>query len=201
MGALSVASYRQQLAALLPRGLAWARQAGTVLGDFMGALAEELARIDAAGWSAIDEADPRTALALLPDWERVCGLPDVCGGSLAGTLQERRAAVVDKLTAEGGCSQAYFESLALAMGYTVQIDVFRPFVAGVNRCGDKLGGGHAVRYNWRVRVTGPRYTPFRAGASQCGDKLGEIDRASDLECKFNRLKPAHTRLIFSYTGV
>jgi len=127
-------------------------------------------------------------------------LPDVCSEA-AQTLQERRADVVAKLTAQGGSSKAYFQALAEAMGYSIEIDEFRPFVAGLSRCGAVLGGAHAVRHIWRVRVTGPRFTPFRAGASQCGDLLGKIARADDLECKLKRLKPAHTNLIVSYEGV
>ncbi|WP_153114628.1 YmfQ family protein [Rhodocyclus tenuis] len=197
---LNAAAYRAQLQALLPSGAAWPRAANAALTRLLDALAEEFARVDARGGSALDEADGRAALELLADWERVCGLPDTCGAGVATTLQERRAAVVAKLTALGGASPSYFLGLAEAMGYTVELDEFRPFLTGVNRCGDRLGGGAAVRHQWRIRVTGPRFTAFRAGASQCGDLLGKIDRAADLECKLKRLKPAHTRLIFSYEG-
>lgn len=167
-------------------------------------LQAEAAALDAAQALAavlLDEADPRLALVLLADWERVLGLPDTCAAQIATTLQERRAAIVAKLTAVGGASRAYFLEVAASMGYTVEIDEFKPFIAGINRCGERLGGGHAVRYAWRVRVTGARYTPFRTGASQCGDLLGKIARAEDLECKLKRLKPAHTHLILSYEGV
>lgn len=197
---MTVAAYLAQLQALLPPGLAWPRAPGTALSALLEALASEFARTDARARRLIDEADPRGALELLTEWERVCGLPDSCSGELATTLQERRAAVVARLTALGGSSPAYFLALAAAMGYVIEIDEFRPFVTGLNRCGDRLGGGHAVRHQWRVRVSGPRYTPFRAGASQCGDRLGKIVRAEDLECKLKRLKPAHTTLIFSYEG-
>jgi uncharacterized protein YmfQ (DUF2313 family) len=197
---LTAAAYRAQLQALLPPGDAWPRAVDATLTKLLDALSEELARIDARALQAIDESDGRMALELLSDWERICGLPDTCSTGLATTLQERHSAVVAKLTAVGGATPAYFNALATAMGYTIEIDEFRPFVAGVNRCGDLLNGGHAVRHQWRVRVTGARYTPFRAGASQCGDLLGKISRAADLECKFKRLKPAHTHLVVSYEG-
>lgn len=195
------AAYLAQLQALLPPGDAWPRAASAMLTQLLGALAEELARIDARALAAIDETDGRATLELLADWERVCGLPDPCSAGVATTLQERHAAVVAKLTAQGGASKAYFMALAESMGYTLEIDEFRPFITGLNRCGDRLNGGHSVRHQWRVRVTGPRYTPFRTGASQCGDLLGKLARATDLECKFKRLKPAHTRLTVSYEGV
>lgn len=197
---MTVAAYLAQLQALLPPGLAWPRARGSTLTSLLEALAAEFARADARAWKLIDESDPRSALELLTDWERVGGLPDACSAELATTIQERRAAVVAQLTAIGGASPAYFTALAAAMGYAIAIDEYRPFVTGLGRCGDRLNGGHAVRHQWRVRVSGPRYTPFRTGASQCGDLLGKIVRAEDLECKLKRLKPAHTRLIFAYEG-
>lgn len=197
---MTAAAYLTQLQALLPPGAAWPRSPGATLTKLLAALAEEFARVEGRADDVINESDPRSALELLADWERVCGLPDACSAELGTTLQERRAAVVAKLTGMGGTSKAYFLALAEAMGYAIEIDEFRPFVAGHGRCGDLLNGGHAVRHQWRVRVTGPRFTPFRAGASQCGDLLGKIVRAEDLECKFRRLKPAHTNLIVSYEG-
>lgn len=198
--ALTGADYLAQLQALLPTGAAWSREPDAALTALLKALADEFARADLRTDQLIVEADPRSALELISDWERVTGLPDSCSGTLATTLQERRDAVVSRLTAIGGASRAYFIAVADRLGYAVEIDEFRPFIAGINRCGDLLGGGHAVRHTWRVRVTGPRYTAFRAGVSQCGDLLGEIDRADDLECMLQRLKPAHTRLIVSYSG-
>lgn len=194
------AVYLAQLQHLLPLGDAWPRASDSTLTQFLSALAEELARIDGRALSAIDESDGRSTLEMLADWERVCGLPDTCSAGLATTIQERRAAIVAKLTAVGGASKAYFLALGESMGYTIEIDEFRPFIAGIGRCGDRLNGEHAVRHQWRVRVIGPRYTAFRTGASQCGDLLGKIVRADDLECKFKRLKPAHTNLIVSYLG-
>jgi len=197
---LTADAYLAQLQALLPPGDAWPRSADATLSKLLRAFAEELARIDERALSAISESDGRAARELLADWERVCGLPDACSAELSTTLQERRAAVVSKLTAVGGVSKAYFMALAQSMGYTIEIDEFRPFVTGMSRCGDSLNGGHAVGHQWRVRVIGARFTPFRAGTSQCGDSLGKIARAQDLECKFKRLKPAHTNLTVSYEG-
>lgn len=200
MAPLTTAAYLAQLQALLPPGAAWSRAPEATLTKLLAAIADSLARVDARAAALLDEIDPRTTRELLPDWERVTGLPDPCSAGVVTTLQERRAAVVAKLTATGGASAAYFRGLAEAMGYTVEIDRFRPFVTGISRCGDRLNGGASVRHTWRVRVIGPRYTPFRCGVSQCGDSLGKITRAGDLECKLQRLKPAHTTLVVSYSG-
>lgn len=193
-------AYRAQLQALLPPGDAWPRTASATLTKLLDALAQELARVDGRSEDLLREALPGAALELLTEWEALVGLPDACSAELATTITERRQNVVSRLTERGGCSRAWFIAFAAKLGYTVEIDEFRPFVTGLSRCGDVLNGGHSVRHTWRVRVSGARYTPFRTGASQCGDLLGKITRAEDLECQLKRRKQAHTNLIVSYEG-
>lgn len=192
--------YLSQLLALLPVGPAWPRDPGTVRHGQLGAIAEGLARVEQRGGDLLTEADPRTTLEMLADWERVAGLPDPCSAGIATTLQERRAAVIARLVATGGQSLAYFQGLAEALGYRVRIREYRPFVCGKSRLGrDALNGGHEVRHVWRVGVIGPRVTWFRCGASRLGvDRLGKITRAEDLDCLLKRLKPAQTTLVVGY---
>lgn len=193
--------YRMQLQALLPQGAAWPRDPEAILTALLDTLAEELARVDGRALELIEEADPQTTLELLTEWERVAGLPDPCLQK-ADTLQERRMVLLAKLTNSGGQSIAFYLQVAESLGYSgTTIDESRPFVCGISRCGDKLNGGHSVRYVWHVNVPGPRVTTFRCGVSRCGEKLTNIDRAEDLECLLNRLKPAHSHLIFNYQGV
>lgn len=192
-------AYTQQLMALLPRGQAWPRQAGTLLHRLLSAIGIEFARIDARADDIVNEADARTTLEMMQDWERVLGLPDECTGP-ADTLQDRRNRVVQKLTTIGGQSKAFFIELAAALGYDIEITEFRPFICGLSHCGENLNGGHDCRFNWRVTVPGPRATRFRTGSSQCGEKLLTIAHAEDLECVMSRLKPAHSNLIFDYQG-
>lgn len=197
---MTAAAYLAQLQALLPPGDAWPRQTNTTLTRLLSAIADELARVDARGDQLFGEAIPAATLELLSDWERIAGLPDACSTELATTIAERRQDVVSVLTRQGGSSRAWFIAFAARLGYEVEIDEFRPFVAGLSCCGDQLLGGHSVRHTWRVRVIGARYTAFRTGASQCGDLLGKITRAEDMECRMKRLKQAHTHLIVSYEG-
>jgi uncharacterized protein YmfQ (DUF2313 family) len=201
MAAMTAEAYRAQLQALLPPGqLVWPRDPNSTLGRLLAAKSDGLAHVDARAKQLIDESLPDSALELLPDWERVVGLPDACSTELANTISERRMAVVAKLTMRGGASRAWFIAFAAKLGYTIEIDEFRPFVPGLARCGDRLNGDHIIRHTWRVRVLGPRYTPFRTGASQCGDLLGKITRAEDLECRLKRANQAHKNLIVSYEG-
>jgi uncharacterized protein YmfQ (DUF2313 family) len=108
--------YREQLQALLPRGAAWPREPGAVLTNVLDAVAQECARVDVRVDNLLDEADPRTTYELLEDFERVYGLPESCvTGSL--TIDQRRAALVSKITGIGGQSPAYILSVLQRLGY------------------------------------------------------------------------------------
>lgn len=191
----SAKEYLVQLQALLPEGGAWPREPDAALTRLLSAFADEFARVDSRARALIEEADPRTTLELLPDWERLLALPDSCVPD-AQTLQQRRAAVLAKLVTLGGQSRSYFIGLAAALGYEVSITEFRPFRAGMSSAGDPLTGGDWV-HTWRVN--GPENTirNFAAGQSNAGEPIRSWGNAQ-LECVIDRFKPAHTILQFAY---
>ena len=78
--------YRQALQSLLPPGPAFTREPNALLTKLLDALAQELYRADLRAAQLIDEAFPDTTTELLPDWERVAGLPDACG-EIAGLFK------------------------------------------------------------------------------------------------------------------
>jgi uncharacterized protein YmfQ (DUF2313 family) len=192
----TAADYLEQLKTLLPPGQAFPREAGTTLHDLLDGMSIELARVDGRGETLPIEANPASANELLSDWERVAGLPDKCSGVLEETLQGRKNALLTKLTSTGGQSAAYFIELAASLGYTVTIEEFRPFRAGISRAGDSLTNGPWV-FTWRIRAPEVSVTEFRAGRSAAGERLRTWGNDT-LECKLNQLKPAHTVALFAY---
>lgn len=192
----TAAEYREQLKALLPPGQAFPRDPGTTLHDLLDGMSIELARLDGRASVLPLEANPATSMELLPDWERVAGLPDKCSSVLEETLQGRRNALLTKLTSTGGASPAYFIELAAALGYTVTIEEFRPFRAGMSVAGDALTNGPWV-HTWLIRAPEASITEFRAGLSAAGERLRTWGNDT-LECKINQLKPAHTIALFAY---
>lgn len=190
--------YREQLKALLPPGRAFPRERGTTLDALLDAMAQELARIGARAEQLAMEAIPSLTTELLPDWERVAGLPDNCSGVLAETMQGRRADLVSKLTSLGGQSPAYFIAVAAALGFTVTIEEFRPFRAGWSTAGDALTNGDWV-FTWMVHAPAQTVRYFRAGQSAAGEPLATWGNSA-LECRLRKLKPAHTILLFAYGG-
>lgn len=190
--------YREQLKALLPPGRAFPRERGTTLDALLDAMAQELARLDARADRLTTEAVPNTTAELLPDWERVAGLPDSCSDTLAETQQGRRNDLVSKLVSLGGQSVAYFIELAASLGYEVTIEEFRPFKAGLSLAGDSLTNGEWV-FTWRVRAPAVTVMRFRAGQGAAGEPLATWGNEK-LECRIRKYKPAHTHVIFAYGG-
>lgn len=162
----------------------------------LDANAQELDRVDSRFGALIEEADPTTTSEMLPDWERVAGLPDNCSGQLGDTLQARRSGLLSKLTLTGGQSAGYFNEVTRSMGFETTIEEFKPFRAGLSFAGDPLGDSQwAAAWTLRAPLDAPTY--FSAGRSYAGESLvlyGDVD----LECRIKSAAPAHTAVLFAY---
>lgn len=142
-------------------------------------VAEELSRIYARVQDLLAEAHPPTTDELLGEWETEYDLPDPCVTS-AQTESDRRAALIARATGIGGQSPQYFIDLAASFGVTITIAEHHPFEVGRDGMGDGIGGQWA--FIWEVSA--PIATPAT---------LREV-----MECVFERLKPAHTAIWFTY---
>lgn len=210
----SAADYAQVIADHLPTGSAWPRDADSQLMAWVAGNAEIWGDVSARAALLVEmESDPRFTLAMLPEWERAFGLPDPCLAE-PQTITDRRNALLLKMTTEGGQSRAFFKSVAAALGYTVTIREYSPFMAGISRAGDNRPrapldptdvfqpwtvGPAENRFYWTVYLLGTKTRWFRAGSGRAGiDPHVRIGLATDLECLFRRWKPAHTEIVFSY---
>lgn len=189
--------YLSQLQALLPQGPAWPREPAALLTRLLDAFADEFARVDARADQLIDEADPRTTYELLADWERVAGLPGTCA-LLAGinlTIEQRRSALVTKLTGRGGQSRAYFIALAARLGFTVTITEFHEY--SVIDDVEAALNGEDWNFAWQINV--PLHTVIDMTVeSNVATPLAIWGNAL-LECALSKDKPAHTVALFAYT--
>lgn len=208
--------YGRAFALLFPTGPAWPQDEDTTFQRVIRSLASALGDLDARAVALANvETDPRLTLETLGDWERAYGLPDACVAE-PQTISARRAALIQKMTLVGEQSRPFFIGLAAGLGYSVTITEFSPFMAGVSHVGDTRLSGDAsddfrwrvgswdMRFAWRVNIASPRLSWFRVGTGggQAGvDPHLRIGQASDLECALRRYKPAHTYLIFNYTGL
>lgn len=196
MARLTAENYFSLLKSLLPKGPAWLVEADRTLYNLLFAFALEFAKFHSRVIDLQDEADPRYTVECVTDWERVLGLPDACEGVLPETLQQRQNAIVSKLTATGGQSREYFIDIARAHGFDIYITEFPPFRFGVSNFGSQFNGG-SWSFTWQVNAQ--EFTPiyFEFGRSRFGERFLLLQNEG-LECLMNRLKPAHTEVIFNY---
>jgi uncharacterized protein YmfQ (DUF2313 family) len=194
--ALTAADYLLQLQALLPSGPAWPRE-DSPLTRLLTGIAQEAARVDARAGDLLTEADPRTATELLPDWERVLGLPDDCNKRVALTVPQRRLLAAQRLTELGGQSASYFIAMAAVLGENgVTVKEFRPM-----NCNDtciSAVGSSGDRFFWNVNF--PR-APTNLAPFNCNDDCNDAMQTytpSLAECPIRERKPAHTQVIFTY---
>lgn len=209
--------YAAAFARLLPSGAAWPRDRDSALMGYIAGQAAIWGRlVDSRAADLLEvESDPRLTTSLLEEWERAFGLPDPCAAETP-TLEDRRRALLNRMTSEGGQSRAFFIGVAASLGYAITIREFSPFMCGVSRVGDTRPTGTEgeqyaweigpieMRFCWLISFGAPRLTWFRLGRG--GGQVGvdphlRIALATDLECLIRRWKPAHTEVIFSYAGL
>jgi uncharacterized protein YmfQ (DUF2313 family) len=209
------AEYTHALQALLPMGIAWPRWVDATLTYVVKGLAGILGFCDGRAGDLLQrESDPRQTVEMLDSWERAWGLPDPCYAG-PSTIGERQKALVMRMTLMGAQSQQFFINMAAYIGYGITISEYRPFMVGVDRCGDNRAllnegfgprpcqiGHPQMRFVWTVHVHAVRLTWFRVNAGQVGiDPHLRIAKALDLECVIRRWRPAHSQVLFDYSGV
>jgi uncharacterized protein YmfQ (DUF2313 family) len=189
----SADEYREQLKKLQPQGLAFPTDDESNWAKLLDAFAQTLARIDNAAIRLLNEAFPDTTSELLPDWERVAGLPDECA-EVNDTFAIRRANLLTKLALIGGQTPQYFIDLAAIYGFEITITELHPFLIGESGMGDPLGGDE-WHYVWQVNGPLNTVTKFKAGRGRAGEPLA-VWSVTRLGCFINKYKPAHTVVIY-----
>lgn len=179
---MTEADYVDKLRQMLPPGPAFDLELEPDWAQLVAALAPELARIEADGEALLLELNPATATALLPDWEAYLGLPDVCTMPGSQTLEERRQAVLDKLTATGAPQLSYYRKLATQVGLASNIEEFRPARVGPTNAGDFLYGD-GWPWSWIAAVPLAAYGTPEAAA---------------LDCRLQRDAPEYTDVVLAY---
>lgn len=151
--ARDAAAYGNELQQLLPPGLAWPRDPASQLGLLCLAFGDEFARIDGRALDLIEEAYPDTTDEMLPDWERVAGLPDPAIPAPV-TRADRLAALAARLTEDAGQSDDDYIALIAGFGYAAAITHHTPFAAGVGYAGAPLYVTSSIFW-WEVNITVP----------------------------------------------
>lgn len=180
--ALTEADYAQQLRQLLPPGPAFDLELQPDWAQIVAALAPELARVDGNGEALLLEMNPATATVLLAYWEAYLGLPDVCTVPGSQTLEERRQAVIDKLTATGAPQLSYYRKLGTQLDLVVEIEEFRPARVGPTHAGDFLYGD-GWPWSWIAGVPAEAYG---------------MPEAATLACRLQLQAPEYTDVVLGF---
>jgi uncharacterized protein YmfQ (DUF2313 family) len=209
--------YTHALQALLPQGIAWPRWPDTVFMRTVRGLAGIFGWCDGRAGDLLErESDPRQTVEMLDWWEQAWR-PFPCDAPNPATIGERQTKLVLWMTLMGGQSRQFFISSAARMGYQISISEYRPFMVGVDAVGDNrtlnpdgslgpwpcwIGPPAENRFAWTVHVQQSKLVWFRCGTGQCGiDPHLKIGLATDLECMIRTWRPAHTEVLFDYSGV
>jgi uncharacterized protein YmfQ (DUF2313 family) len=194
---LSTADFGAAVQALMPRGRAWPRFAGTVQQAVAQAVGDCLFAFHALCALWLDtESFPDTAQQCLPDWETDYGLPDSCSPAGATVLQRRTALMAKIAASPGGQTMAYYIGVAAALGYTITITTWPPFTFG-----SAFGGalvGPLWNFAWRVNAPTITVKRFTFGTSHFGEPFWTIDN-TELQCRLGKIAPAYGVLWFQYS--
>lgn len=185
--------YAQIIDKFWPCGLAWPRDPATLQGKLRRALAPECERLEQRIPDLLNEADPRMTIELLLDFERALGLPDNCGAPPV-SLEQRRQAVITRLSAMGGQNKAYFIQLAATYGFTIAIEEYLPFDCQ----GDCDGQLFDESWAYTFKVIAPALTVRQMTCDSFCDEYLTTWGNKILECLMNRYKPAHLAVLFEY---
>lgn len=194
----SGSDYREAYFALLPEGQAWPKRiVGSVLWQTCDGLCGYWGDVDGRAADLLEiESDPRQTSEMLPDWERNWELPDPCDVNPPTDEPTRHDNLMFKMTLLGRQDRQFFIDFAARVGQTIQtIEEFAPYMCGVSRTGDTRGmydqgdpypdnpffrwqlGAPEIRFYWTV-------------------DLAQVE--TGVECIFNRYKPMHTQVVFTY---
>lgn len=174
--------YRLQLQQLFPPGPAFDPEKQPDIAALVGGLAPEFARVDAALDGLQLELNPATVNGLLVDWEVYLGLPDICTVPGSQTVEQRRQAVINKLTATGAPQVAYYLRMGTQLGLAMDVQEFRPLRVGPAAVGDFLYGD-SWPWAWLASVPSASY--------------GTVNAAS-LDCRLQLEAPEYTDVVLGY---
>lgn len=196
--AVTHSAWLAALQSLLPPGRAFTRHPDSYMTRFLKAIAAMFLTAQLKFEAMLVQADPRRATTMLPDWERLLGLPDCCTPA-EQQLADRQAAAFQRLTEEGGQSRPYFINMAELLGEPgVTITEFLPMTCNSN-CNDALYTP-ADRFVWRMNIPHAALNVRQMTCnSHCNSALQEYT-PSVIECAITKRRPGHTTVLFAYAA-
>lgn len=187
--------YQEEMRHYLPPGKALDYEEGSVSDNFWMALSKEPARMGAAADAFLDETDPRTCVAMLPDFERNYGLPDDCSPSQQ-SVPQRRAALIARVTENFTLTEENIVALAATLGFDVTVTTYKQ-----PRCGKAICAAPCISLQqestWTVNAPADPITYAICGIARCGDRTSSFG-FTQLECVMNEVNSAFLFVSFNF---
>jgi uncharacterized protein YmfQ (DUF2313 family) len=187
-----------QLQQLLPQGTIWDYEEGSNIDGLILALQSQLQQTEFNLVDLYNDLMPdSTSGSFLTHWEELVGLPNECSIGVSFTEQQRRDNLLGQLNATGGQSIAYYIDVMTNMGYPDNtITEFSPTT--IDGDIDDFLYGEEWNFVWQVNIP-----TFKIEVSNIDGNIDDsLDSGGDqwLECLIKSIKPAHTMVLFNYTG-
>jgi uncharacterized protein YmfQ (DUF2313 family) len=116
-------SYLSALQQLLPRGIAWTREASAHLTDLFTVFAAELSIFKNSAMDLLPESSVKTTTQMIEEWEDAFGV-----AHSSDAIQTRRDRVNAKQNAQGGQSVNYFYRVLSSLGYNIYPSTTDPHI-------------------------------------------------------------------------
>ena len=191
-------AYRDQLHALLPAGRAWPEEADTTLDALVRAMASQVSEVDRSAANLLTEIRPNTTFDLLPDWERVLGLPDDCS-DLGSDVTTRRASVLALLVTQPTLHPDDYVEIGERYGVTITVDDLNQTRADAVPSLDTTNG--KWRFVWFIDIPASADNRTFRVNSRVNERLTTFSRNTELECRLLKAAPAHTQLQIGYSDI
>lgn len=191
-------AYRDQLHALLPAGRAWPEESDTTLDALVRAITAAFAEVDLHDANLLDEILPNSTFDLLPDWERVAGLPDSCS-VLGATVTVRRASLLEKLVSKPTLNPSEFVRIGRTFGVEITVEEHDQTRAASSSSLDTSGG--RWRHVWWITIPTSADVQRFNMLSTFDTPFRSVGRNTEMECRLQAASPAHTELFIGYNAV
>ena len=187
-----------QLQQLLPQGIIWDYEDESNIDGLILAIQSQL---EATEFNLVDLYNDlmpdSTSGSFLTHWEELVGLPNECSAGLTFTEDQRRDNLIGQLNATGGQSRSYYLDVMANMGYPDNT-ITEYSSTNIDGNVDDSLMGEDWNFVWQINVPNIKITI----ANIDGNIDDSLDSGGDqwLECLMYSIKPAHTMVLFNYTG-
>ncbi len=193
----SPAIIQAEMQALSPPG--YSRSPDAMWGKQLAPAAAEASLIEQMGEVLHREIDPRQSIYLLPEWQAEFGADPYGVDTSSMITPQLQAYLYQRLINRGGQSRAFYIALAASLGVPISITEFivTRYEAAVYDTADYVEP--PAQFQWIVTLPATQITTGVYDDLQY-DEASETIAQSPIASILTALAPAHTQVIFSYTG-